>query len=176
MYNPLVRLPRDEQDLLVSLSSNLPVLRHRVRALRARGWTLQSIGEPLQARRSTVRSWEFHPSPSSPLHLPPPPDPPPPSRSPSTTHSSPTHSHPTPSPADAARIALLAPRARRARAGTPASSPLALARDELNSLVLSLYNDGVPISTLAHLAGVTYRAMSVRVRNAQQQQEEPTAP
>lgn len=168
MYSLLVELPPEEQQLLRDLSPDLPALRARVRALRARGWTLQSIGEPLGARRSTVRSWELHPRPdppNSPL-LPSPPDPPTlPPRPPHT--SSPTSFPPnSPSPRDSLRIQQLAPVARRARAGTPPSSRLFQARHELNQLVLSLYNSGVPVSTLAGLAGVTYRAMSVRIKTA----------
>lgn len=166
MYNPPVQLPEDEATLLRSLSSDLPRLRARVRTLRARGWTLASIGLPLRARRSTVRSWELHPAPSPPAassHLPPPPDPPL-----LLAHSPHPSPHPVPSPDQQLRIQALAPLARRARAGTPPSSNLARARDELNSLVLRLYDEGVPISTLAQLAGVTYRAMSVRVRTAAQ--------
>jgi len=168
-----VILPQDEQLLLRKLSPDLPALRARVRALRARGWTLESIGTPLGARRSTVRSWEFHSHAVPDPHLPPPPSPPPPT----SAHPPPPYppTIPAPTATQAERIRALAPKARRARAGTPPSSSLAQARDELNELVTTLYNQGVPISHLAHLAGVTYRAMSVRIRThaANQAEEHP---
>lgn len=165
-----MELPPEEQTILRYLSPNLPQLRARVRALRARGWTLQAIGAPLAARRSTVRSWEMHPRADLPDPiLPSPPDPPslPPRPIPTIHTNRPVHS---PTAHQAERIRTLAPIARRARAGTPLSSRLAQARAELNELVLTLYNQGVPVSALAELAGVTYRAMSVRIKNAAEEE------
>lgn len=171
MYYHFVKLPAPEAELLRSLSPDLPALRARVSSLRARGWTLAAIGAPLGANRSTVRSWEHHPHAIPNPDLPPPPDPDPPPLPPRiyTSHpSSPAHTHPLPTPDQAARVTHLAPLARRARAGTPPSSNLARARDELNALVLDLHLQGVPTSYLADLAGVTYRAMSVRISQAKE--------
>jgi hypothetical protein len=166
----------------------MPGLRARTLALRNAGWTLAAIGEPLGAPRSTVRSWEHHPdsmrkpSPDNEQPLPTPPGIRPDpfmSEDPRTSH---THRHthhsthgsrvPTPRVRalsldvpedDQARIAHLAPLARRVRGGTPLSSPYRQAKRELNDLLRYYADRKVPVQRLAELAGVTYRAMKVRL-------------
>jgi len=64
---------------------------------------------------------------------------------------------------DQRRIAELAPLARRVRGGTPADSPYREAKRELNDLLTSYHERNVPVQRLAELAGVTYRAMKVRL-------------
>lgn len=159
-----MQLPPSEAELLVSLRRDLPALRGRVRLLRQHGWTLDSIGAALDSPRSTVRSWELHPSFSPSTHpsapSPPPPRPSPP---PHTPHAIRALAPDVP-PDDASRIATLAPLARRVRGGTPPSSPYRLAREELNTLLVHHHHErAVPVARLARIAGVSYRAMKVRL-------------
>lgn len=163
------QLPRSEADYLVALRNqrDLPNLRRRVAALRQHGWTLRAIGAPLHANRATVRSWETHPdaqsassSPSSP------PLPAPPNLRPAPLATTPLRIRaltPDVPLADQARIRNLAPLARKVRGGTPPSSPASQAKQQLDELVSSYASRGVPIQRLAELAGVSYRAMSVRI-------------
>lgn len=165
---PLVSLPRDEAALLVTIRGDLPALRARVVSLRDVGWPLRAIGEPLHSPRSTVRAWEVegrraghvdaHPTPRAPATLRPTPSP-----------SVPSHARalrPDVPEDDALRIAKLAPLARKVRGGTPDGDPLRTAKTELDELVLRYHRRGVSIQRLADLAGVTYRAMSVRLHAA----------
>jgi hypothetical protein len=164
-------LPPDVARRLRDHRHDLPALRGYVRLLREAGWTLEAIGVPLDAPRSTVSSWERHPHHVPLLNFPVPPSPP--------SRSSPRYAPVSPPPNlhtralpvdvppdDAARIADLAPLARRCRGGTPPTSPLRAAADELDALVLRHRDRGVPVQRLADLAGVTYRAMKVRLDRA----------
>lgn len=67
---------------------------------------------------------------------------------------------------DQARIANLAPLARRVRGGTPVDSPYRDAKRELNALLAHYDERGVPTQRLAELAGVSYRAIRVRLDEA----------
>lgn len=155
-----MELPDPERELLASLRGDLPALRARVRALRAARWTLESIGRSLGAPRSTVRSWQLHPSPGPDLTDP---VPLPPSSRPLPS-TAPTRALAPDVPApDAALIARLSPLARRVRGGTPPSSPAREAAAQLNALVRHHHARGVPTQRLATLAGVSYRAMRVRL-------------
>lgn len=172
-------LPPAEAQYLQSLYSanDMRALRVRTRCLRDAGWTLSSIGAPINAPRSTVRSWENHPDAEQQKHIaenqPPLPTPPglrpAPSFSPDDTEHR-SHSRPrvrafaidVPEH-DADRIRQLAPLARRVRGGTPPSSPYRQAKHDLNTLLLMYADRGVPVQRLASLAGVTYRAMKVRL-------------
>lgn len=164
------QLPEPECLYLRSLSSDLPALRHRVSSLRANGWTLRAIGEAFSppVRRSTVRSWETHPA-SSPSSSPAPPLPAPPSVRPSPSLPAPAHAPQTralpidPPLAVQERIRALAPLARRVRGGTPPASPFRQAKDELDALVAAAHARGTPVQRLAEIAGVSYRAMKVRI-------------
>lgn len=161
-------LPADEQEHLRSVRDDLTILRQRVRLLRAAGWTLRAIGEPLSAPRSTVRSWELAPTPPSPaLSARPVPRPPGTRPAPPSPGTHPVRAIRPDVPAgDALRIQQLALLARKVRGGTPASSPYRAAKAEL-ALILSLYRDrGVSVQRLATLAGVSYRAMKVRLDDA----------
>lgn len=162
-------LPPSEQEYLVTLRDDLPALRARVRALRAQGWTLASIGAPLEARRSTVRSWERHPAPSQDSQLSAsPPLPSPPLLRPTPSHASSRSPHvralrpDVPIP-DQLQISSLAPLARKVRGGTPPNSPYREAKAELNTLLAKYYARGVPVQRLADITGVSYRAMKVRL-------------
>lgn len=173
-------LPHSEAQFLQSLhtSAKMPALRYRTRQLREAGWTLASIGAPLGAPRSTVRSWENHPDAATfrPEFSNHPPLPTPPGIRPAPFMSPPSaHTHtPKQKPRvralpvdvpedDQRRIAQLAPLARRVRGGTPPSSPYRQARHELNELLAHYADRNVPVQRLAELAGVTYRAMKVRL-------------
>jgi hypothetical protein len=175
-------LPQAEAQYLQSLhtTNDMPALRSRTRALREAGWTLRAIGEPLGAPRSTVRSWENHPDaekPHSTILDNQPPLPTPPGIRPApfiSSSSSNSHAHtaayakvralPLDVPEhDQQRIAQLAPLARRVRGGTPPSSPYRQAKQELNDLLAYYADRRVPVQRLAELAGVTYRAMKVRL-------------
>lgn len=171
------QLPPDEVALLTRLRTQDPAaFRRRVRLLRRQGgWTLQAIGSALGAPRSTVRSWENHPdatqapdqyqqSAAAAFPLPHPPNlRPSPSSSPSLRVRALSPDVPVP---DRDRIACLAPLARKVRAGTSPSAPSRQAKRELDALLTLYHSRGVPTQRLASLAGVTYRAMSVRLREA----------
>lgn len=162
-------LPQSEADLLRNMRHNLDSLRCRVKMLRVAGWTLRAIGTPLGARRSTVRVWEMHAEPQRgceqflenpvpvPANLRPAPH--------STTKRSPSVRalRPDVPSSDADVISRLAPLARKVRGGTPPDSPSRQAKAEFDKLVYRYYLRGVPVQRLASLAGVTYRAMKVRL-------------
>jgi len=169
-------LPQSEAALLVRLhQTDMSCLRSRVRQLRDAGWTLRAIGEPVNAPRPTVRSWENHADASKPSsceqegNLPPLPTPP----GIRPAFSFPEHPA-TPHPrvralpidvpeVDRGKIANLAPLARRVRGGTPQNSAYRQAKEELNELLAHYDAKGVPTQRLAELAGVTYRAMKIRL-------------
>jgi hypothetical protein len=175
-------LPQTEQDYLRLIRDDLPALRSRVQSLREQGWTLNAIGSPLEARRSTVRSWEHHPdtAPSDAAAPPIPPLPSPPNLRPAPPLSS---SVPTtiralrpdvPAP-DQDRIRQLAPLARKVRGGTPPNSPFRDAKAQLDALLLQYHARGVSVQRLADLAGVSYRAMKVRLDTAHARAAHPSA-
>lgn len=157
-------LPTSECEVLAALSGN--GLHARVRALYEAGWSLSSIGDAFSPprARTTVRSWinacELAPSDLPLVAAPPPPSPsssqPVPSRARSLAPGIPEHAR--------QRIAALAPVARRYRARTNPNSPIGQAHTDLTALCRELHSHGVPIRALANAAGVTYRAMSVRIK------------
>lgn len=174
-------LPKDEVRFLRSLPRMDQ--RARVRDLYRAGWSLSSLAEafdPPKARTS-IRSWLTVLSPSPDLPLPVPPSSPSSSLSSASSSSTidtaesftppaPTRDYRQVDPSSSvisaeerARIAELAPLARRYRAGTPRLGPLGVANDELTELVKKLYDRGAPVRELAEAASVTYRAMARRL-------------
>lgn len=143
-------------------------LHARVRALYEAGWSLSSIGDAFSPprARTTVRSW-VNAYTGSVEDLPLVPAPPPISVSRSQPVPSSTRAIAPGIPEYArARIAELAPIARRYRSRTNPNSPIGQAHTDLTALCASLHAQGVPIRALASAAGVTYRAMALRVRSA----------
>lgn len=183
-------LPPAEAQYLQSLHSanDMRALRVRTRCLRDAGWTLASIGAPVNAPRSTVRSWENHPDAQDLKHIAEnqPPLPTPPGLRPAPSFSEDSDHHAAKPrvralaidvpQADQDRIRQLAPLARRVRGGTPPSSPYRQAKHDLNTLLLMYADRGVPVQRLATLAGVTYRAMKVRLEEHRKETAPLTRP
>jgi hypothetical protein len=158
------KLPFDEVTFIASLSR--PQAEARMRALWEIGWSLQSIGSSLNPPRpkTTIHFWVKR-APSEQQHRM---VPPPPPRS--LTTSVPTKTAPrvrTISPGVPEHlkneIKELSSQARFFRAKTPAGHPVALANDQLTTMVKTLYTMGVPAQALADAAGISYRAMIRRI-------------
>ena len=148
-------LPKDEQEFLSSLSGT--DLKLRARRLYEAGWTLSAIGNPINKSRSTVRFWVNNvPALRSSVDRP---VPTPEDRS--YVHKKPAN--PGISPSEAARLAYLAPIARKYRARLAPSHPATIANEELSELSHALHANHVPIQEIADAAGVTYRAMYRRI-------------
>lgn len=148
-------LPKDEEDFLLSLTGT--DLKLRARRLYEAGWTLAAIGTPINKSRSTVRFWVNNvPQLRSTVDRP---VPTPEDRS--YVHKKPAN--PGISAPTAARLAYLAPIARKYRARLAASHPATEANEELSALCKSLHETHVPIQEIADAAGVTYRAMYRRI-------------
>lgn len=64
------------------------------------------------------------------------------------------------------RLKDLSELSRRYRAKTAYNSEFAIANRELSEISKNLYNQGVPAIAIAKAAGVTYRAMARRIKNA----------
>jgi len=64
------------------------------------------------------------------------------------------------------RLRELSEMSRKYRARTPQGSPTAIANRELTKLAVELRESGVPTADIAQAAGVTYRAMSRRIKLA----------
>lgn len=154
-------LPKQERDLITSLSRE--ALWFRVQELVAVGWSYQSIANAFNPvkTRSTVRSWavkKLRPQeslgavPHPPIKVP---------RLRRIRPKSPGISHD-----EQLRIARLSPLARRYRSRTAPSSASYNANHELSRIAKSLYLEGVTVSELARVSGVTYRAMKRRVDRA----------
>lgn len=158
------KLPSDEVTFIASLPR--PQAEARMRALWEIGWSLQSIGSSLNPPRpkTTVHFWVKRAA-SEQQHRQ---VPAPPPRS--LTTSVPTKTAPrvrTISPGVPehlkSEIKELSSQARFFRAKTPAGHPVALANDQLTTMVKTLYTMGVPAQALADAAGVSYRAMIRRI-------------
>jgi hypothetical protein len=157
-------LPQQEVEYLNSLDQD--ALIQRANELYRQGWTLQSIGDSLTPprSRSTVRSWVLRyqlPTSERPAPAPLP--------SPNyATHPDGYQSRRPASPGilpdELTLIQELAPIARQYRSKMPNASAAAVANDRLTGICVRLYTSGVPIRELANAAGVTYRAMSKRVK------------
>lgn len=150
-------LPEEEAQYLRELKG-VP-LKMRARRLYEAGWTLSSIGAPINRSRSTIRFWvnnvpELTATTDRPL--------------PSPIDKSYKRKRPISpgiSPDELNRIAYLAPIARTYRAKFPKSHPATQANEELTTLSKRLHKAGVPIQEVADAAGVTYRAMYRRIHS-----------
>lgn len=151
-------LPEGEAALLRALSG--PELWTRAGQLYRAGWTLSAIGAAVEPPRprSSVRAWVTRPHAPAPVDRP---LPRPRARSGGYVPRRP----PSPGidPAARARLAELAPVARRYRARSASDSRYAVANRELTRLCLELHAAHVPVAELAEAAGVTYRAMARRL-------------
>lgn len=154
-------LPVSEAEYLSTLQKRQ--LHSRLAALHARGWSLSQLATSLQPPRpkTTVHFWVRNAAPPPPTA---PPIPAPPASAPRNSH---TRSISPKVPPDQRPIlASLSLQARRYRSGTPDSSPTARANQELTIRALQLRDFGVPTAEIADAAGVSYRAMAKRIRNA----------
>jgi hypothetical protein len=157
-------LPDDEVTFIQSLSR--PEMESRLRKLWEAGWSLSVLGDSLSPQRpkTTIHFWVKRAEPMEQqrqIPLPPPK---------SLTTSVPTKTAPrlrsiSPGvPSDIRdRIRELSDLARRYRAKTPPTSPIALANDELTAIARTLSSMGVPTQAIADVAGVSYRAMARRI-------------
>ncbi len=163
-------LPPSEVALLSTLEKERLWL--RVQLLSESGWSLQSIADAFtpQRRRSTIRSWvvkdltlarESQTITAGIVDLATPRPPAKIQRSRRKRPKSPGIEIPT-----QLHIARLAPLARRYRARTSPSNSAFSANKELTALAGELYSQGVTVSELARVSGVTYRAMKRRVDKA----------
>lgn len=148
-------LPKDEEDFLATLEGT--ALKLRARRLYEAGWTLSAIGTPINKSRSTVRFWvnnvpQLRTTVDRPVPIP---------EDRAYVHKKPTN--PGISEATKARLAYLAPIARKYRARLSPIHPATLANDELTELSKTLHAVHVPIQEIADAAGVTYRAMYRRI-------------
>lgn len=157
-------LPVDEATFVNSLPDKQ--FKDRLRALWLAGWSLSTLGEAVDPPRSksTVHFWVRNADDTLQRREIPNPAPT------SLTSVAPTKSAPrlrTISPGVPAdlkpRLKELSTLAKRYRAKTPYSSPLAEANRELTELARSLRSRGVPTAAIADAAGVTYRAMAKRL-------------
>jgi hypothetical protein len=148
-------LPPAEVAVLRSLSGMQ--LKYRCHALYQAGWTLSAIGSPLDKQRSTIRLWVNSVSPDlSRIEVPTPVD---------KTYVPRKTPSPGISVTERARMAELAPLARKYRSRLPDTHAATRANYELTAMCLSLYADHVTIQELADAAGVSYRAMYRRVKH-----------
>jgi hypothetical protein len=153
-------LPRGEAELLRTLTG--AALWTRASQLYHAGWTLQSVGDALEPPRSrtTVRAWVTRPHAPAPLDRP---VPRPRLRTPEGGYVSRRPVSPGIDAATRARIAELAPVARRYRSRTASDSAFAVANRALTDLCRELHYEHVSVTELAAAAGVTYRAMARRL-------------
>ena len=148
-------LPQDEEDFLLTLEGT--DLKLRARRLYEAGWTLSAIGAPISKSRSTVRFWVNNvPALRSTVDRP---VPTPEDRS--YVHKKPVN--PGITATTQARLAYLAPIARKYRARLASTHPATIANEELTELSKTLHAVHVPIQEIADAAGVTYRAMYRRI-------------
>lgn len=159
-------LPPEEASLLRTLDGSR--LYTRCAQLFNAGWTLQAIGDAFDPprRRSTVRTWVSRPHAPAPTDRP---LPRPQHRTPLGGYRRQTPVSPGLTTADRARIAELAPLARRYRSRMASDSAYAVANAELTRLCFDLHYDHVTVTELAQAAGVTYRAMYRRLGKADHQ-------
>lgn len=164
----VVTLPEDEGALLRRLrETDRRRFLIRVRALVDAGWPLRAVGEPLDAGRSTVRSWKMSAvDPETDLDL-------------SELPPVPTRSRlkvvrlrPDVPEEDRDHLVDLAQKARSVNRWTPADAEERKASQELNELLQMYVHRGVPVRTLANRLGVTYRAVVARIERQEQHAEQ----
>lgn len=147
-------LPIEEVAVLRSLAGHH--LKARCRALFDAGWTLSAIGAPLGKQRSTIRLWVTSIDPMPGVNVPAPVD---------KTYVPKKEPSPGLSAGELARIAELAPLARKYRSKLPDTHASTKANYELTAMCMELHRNHVSIQELATAAGVTYRAMYRRIKN-----------
>lgn len=158
------KLPENEVRFLETLDQE--ARNSRISALHDAGWSFSVIGASMNppVAKTTVHFWSkkavrAHQEREVPL---------PPVKS--IPQSVPTKTPPryrTVSPGVPPKmkdeIRNLASQARNYRSRTPPGSPYALANDALTSIAKTLREMGVPTSSIAEAAGVSYRAMARRL-------------
>ena len=158
-------LPADEIAFLDALPQHL--MQARLAMLHRAGWSLSTIGRSFNPPKpkTTIHFWIKNSINDPSLSRRAVPAPPlsitaavPTPRAPRTRSISPRV------PPDLRpRLRELGTLARRYRAKTPSSSPLAQANRELTDLALTLRSRGVSTADIADAAGVSYRAMARRI-------------
>lgn len=162
------QLPPQEAERLRELRAKTDpaALYARVLVLRAKGWPLRAIGEPLSVSRMGVRSWQLRAEndltvlerlsdendvPDLPLHA-------------RGSDVRPARVVPQVPKEDADRMRELSVLVRDIRGGTPQDSPARTAADELYRLLDHHINErGVPAQHVANEVGVTRRAIMARL-------------
>lgn len=157
----LETLPEAQADRLQAIyaSGDRPALKAYIAALRARGWPLRAIGDPLGLPRSTVQYFENN-APSDvvvaaaiPLSV----------RFIENAGAK-TARWRTHIPEDHRDLLRTrAADARRVRAQTPANSPLREAAERLDNLIELYLSRMVPVTEIAEVMGVTHRAVTARL-------------
>lgn len=168
-------LPEEEQQLLQKLraDNNLPLLRARVALLREAGWTLASIGAPLDANRSTTRMWEYasaksdFPEAKALREVPEIERPP--------KGAKVLRKYPDVPVDEREHLRDLADKARTVRGWTPDDDPSRKAADELGELLINYREMGVPLTRLADHMGVTHRAVAARIERSTEKKKEAAA-
>lgn len=154
-------LPPAEVEYLSSLTQ--PRKSSRLAQLHASGWSLSQLALSLQPPRpkTTVHFWVRNAQPAPPTAPPTPTPPINPLRATNIRSISPKVP-----PEQRPILRELSSQARRYRSGTPDSASTARANRELTRAVLQLRDFGVPTQDIADAAGVSYRAMAKRIKNA----------
>jgi hypothetical protein len=159
-------LPPEEAAHLNSLSKDSLIT--RVHELYHQGWTLQAIGDALipPRPRSTVRSWllRFTPPTERDLTDAPIPAPTPTYKTHPDGYQKRRPQSPGILPDELELIQSIAPLARTYRAKMSVNSSARVANDQLTAICIRLNLSGVSVRELAQAAGVTYRAMSKRLK------------
>ncbi len=167
LYTIEVQIPQLSADEVAFIKSlDKASAESRLRALWEAGWSLQALGSSLDPAKpkTTIHFWvrraaiveQHRPVPSPPPR--------------SFTVSTPVRTAPrlrTISPGVPPNVKdqlrELSDQAKRYRARTPDNHPVALANQQLTTMVKTLYTLGVPTQALAEAAGVSYRAMARRI-------------
>jgi len=116
-----------------------------VKSLRLNNWPLSVISDMIGLSKTTVSRWEKK---DTSVPLPETPDYP---------------RNRQVSEAESALLANLAKKASKVRGMTPEKSPYRVAQQQLEQLLLTLYEKGVTVSELARHCGVTRRAIYQRL-------------
>jgi hypothetical protein len=157
-------LPLEEAAHLNSLPKDSLIT--RVYELYHQGWTLQAIGDALipPRPRSTVRSWLLRFTPPTERDLVDAPIPAPAYKTHPDGYQKRRPVSPGILPDELELIQSIAPLARTYRAKMSTNSAACVANDQLTAICIRLNMSGVSVRELAQAAGVTYRAMSKRLK------------